>query len=225
MRRVVIIALLVLIFINAFLLVKLTGEERFDTVPPLEEDEYYRILNTELIPREEVTTFCVTDSVIVLFYDVQGLVNVYSLEGSFLYGLQVTTLRNGTGDIAVEDDYLYIKARGNRMFVFKEKELIRSFRYSEDPTEFRSIEQIIEGNKNHSINEEAYHYLPDTNQIVKRTPNGAMISVVTMPEINSDTQMMGMLLLLLIAALVHYCRFSNNDLNYSPNRNDNTCGL
>lgn len=40
MRRIVIIALLVLIFINAFLLVKLTGEEPFDTIPPLEEDAY-----------------------------------------------------------------------------------------------------------------------------------------------------------------------------------------
>ncbi len=213
MRQVVILALLVLVFINAFLLVISIGEESFDPVPPLEKDEYYRILNTELIPREKVTTFCVTDSVIVLFYDAQGLVNVYSLDGSFLYGLQVLTLRNGIGDIAVAGDYLYIKPRGNRMYVFEEKELIRNFRYSEDPTEYRRIEEILAGNENHSINEESYHYLPDTNQIVKRAPEGAMISVVTMPKINSDAQMLGIFLLMLIAALVHYCRFSNNDSN------------
>lgn len=209
MRRVVTIISLVLILTNIFLLAKLTGEECFDTVPPLEEDAYYRILTTELIPRDNITTFCVTDSAIVLFYDVQGLVNVYSLEGSFLYGLQVTTLQNGIGDLAVEDECLYIKARGNRMFVFKEQELVRSFLYHEDPTEFRRMEQVMEGKQNHSVNEESYHYLSEANQIVKHTPNGAMISVVTMPEINSNTQLLGILLLLQIAALVHYLRFNH----------------
>ena len=217
MRRVVLIALLVLIFIDSFFLVKAIGEERFDSIPPMEKDALYRVLNIELIPREEVTTFCVTDSTIILFYDVQGLANIYSLDGSFLYGLQVTTLQNGMGDIAAADDCLYIKARGNRMYIFKEKEMIRSFRYSEDPTAFRRIEEIVAGNKNHTIGEETYHYLPTTNQIVKHTPAGTLISVIAMPKINSDTQMLGTLLLLLIAALAHYCQFGN----CTPKRNEN----
>ena len=208
MRRVGMIVLLALIFIDAVFLVIMTGGENFDTVPTLDANELYRIVNTELIPREEVSTFCVTDSVLALFYESQGLVNIYSLEGSFLYGLQVITLRNGIGDIAVEDDYLYIKPRGNRIFVFKEKELIRSFLYSEDSTEYRRIEQILNRSKNHVLNDETYHYLSETNQIIKHTPQGATVSVVTMPDINSDTQILGMLLLLLIAALVHYLRFS-----------------
>ena len=207
MRRVVIIVLVVFILIDAFFLVMMTKKEDFGTITPLMENEQFRVLNSELIPHENVTTFCVTDSAIVLFYDLQGLANVYSLDGSFLYGLQVKTLRNGTGDIAFEDEYLYIKTRGNRIFIFKGKELIRSFSYSEDPTEYRFIEETIETHKNNTVNEETYYYLKNANQIVKRAPHGAMVSVISMPQITSDVPMLGVFLLLLVAALAHYLRY------------------
>ena len=135
MRRVVIIILIVLIFANIAVLVVLSNEEDFDSIPPLPENEIFHILNTELIPREKVTTFGVNESVIVLFYDQQGLANVYSHEGTFLYGLQVRTIKNGKGGIALKDGVLYIKARGNRMYVFKEDGLIQSFLHSEKPEE------------------------------------------------------------------------------------------
>lgn len=212
MRRVVIIVLIVFVLVNTYFLVNTIRMEGFTALTPLCDGELSRVLDTETIPQGEVSKFCVTESLIVLLYDEQGLANVYSHDGVFLYGLQVRTLHNGAGCIGFEKDKLFIRARGNRMFVFCGKKMIRSFLYSEDPTEFRRIERTIALQENHTIKDQTYHYLPDMNKIVKHTADGEMVDVISLPRTSPHVPALGVTLLLLIAALAHYLRFGNNPI-------------
>ncbi len=87
----------------------------------------------EAVPRAKIAEVIVKDDRIYLFYDSCGLVNVYTTDGIFQYGLQVGTLANGRGDIAFAGEKLLIKARGNVIYVFDSEKLetFVEFQYTE----------------------------------------------------------------------------------------------
>ena len=59
-----------------------------------------------------------------VYWDEKGIVNVYEKDGPFLYRLEVGHSQNGKGAIAVQDGRLYVKARGNIIYVFQGEQLI-----------------------------------------------------------------------------------------------------
>ena len=90
-------------------------------------------LEEERIPQNKYSFQTVSDGTIVcLYYDSLGLVNVYSSGGGFLYGIEVGHLRNGKGAIALENGLLYVKARGNVIYVFDGMKLIDWAEFSFD---------------------------------------------------------------------------------------------
>ena len=58
------------------------------------------------------------------YFEEFGIVNVYSVDGNFLYQLRFGSLSNGKGAIAIIDGLLYIKTRASIIYVVNEKELI-----------------------------------------------------------------------------------------------------
>ena len=106
----------------------LLSNEHFDTIPTIEgEDKSEYILHrTQLLPREDITSFAVDDGKIYIYYDKAALINVYGTDGSFRYGIQISTIPNGRGDIAALDGKLYIESRRSIIFIFQDEQLVDS---------------------------------------------------------------------------------------------------
>lgn len=208
MRRVVILVFTLLVISCSAYLAYMIANEEFDSLDLLDNDEYYRVLAEENVPRSDLTSFQVTESTLILYYDAAGLVNVYTLEGEFLYGIQIQTIRNGSGNFVFQDHTLYILSRGNRMYAFREHNLIDSYLYTEAPEEFRQIESWMMQNKCHSMEDTTYYYLSESNQIAKTVPFGIMETVISLPKRNSNIHDVVMILLILIASFIHYLKHS-----------------
>ena len=83
----------------------LITKEEFDSIPKIgdEDKSKYVIHRTELVPREDITSFCVDNGNIYIYYDETALVNVYGTDGSFKYGIQISTMKNSHGRIRAKD--------------------------------------------------------------------------------------------------------------------------
>lgn len=206
MRRIIILAFVLLVLSGSVYLIYMVENEGFDSLKPLERGEYYRLLEEEKNPRDELTSFQATEAYLILYYDSAGLVNVYTLNGDFLYGIQIQTIKNGHGDFVFQDDMLYIMSRGNRMYLFREKNLTESFLYKESPEKFRQIEVLME-NRSHDLPEgTTYYYLSNQNQIAKTTPMSTMTPVLSMPQANHNIPAIAFLLLITVAAFMHFLK-------------------
>lgn len=100
--------------------------EGFDPISPVQDAERhaYIIHRMEQIPREDIAAFIAKDGRLYVYFDHTALVNVYGTDGSFQYGIQISTIRNGRGDIATRDGLLYIKSRQAVIFVFRDDQLL-----------------------------------------------------------------------------------------------------
>lgn len=206
MKRVIILVFVILVVFSCILLVYMGINEGFDSLESLKDGEYYRLILEEKNPRAELTSFLVTDTVLILYYDAEALVNVYTLNGKFLYGIQVELIRNGTGNFAYHNGMLYIMSRGNRMYIFQDKELIKSFLHSESPAEFAVLETLVKQSKNHSIEDTTYYYIAASNQITKITPKSTMETVISLPQVNSNIKSVTFFLLIMIVVFMHYLK-------------------
>lgn len=208
MRRVLIICFVLLLLCNATWLIYAVQQEGFDHVEPLNKDEPYRILEEENVPRAELSSFQATDTMLALYYDSEGLVNVYSLEGTFLYGVQIPTIRNGYGDFVYSDNILYIISRENRIYAFKNLELERSFVCEDSPDEFVFLEKLAAEDKNHSVDSDTFYYLAASNQIKKSNALGVTETVISLPKHNKNIRSIAFSILIITAAFSHYLKHS-----------------
>lgn len=191
------LAFFIMIALISFLLLfVMVSNENFDTIQPLAGDELFRVLEEEYILRNDLTEFVVARDSLILFYDGAGLVNIYSLEGQFRYGIQVERIDNGSGKIGVLDDRLYIEARGGRVYIFSGTELIESFRIREDPGRYNSVKNILAQESKHFDGNAAYYYQNDLNQIRKVDRLGSEDIVISMPRKNKNLKTVALLFLL-----------------------------
>lgn len=190
--------ILILFFVGS---INTIGHRDENLLPILDSNETYRLLSRELIPSRSTPLFTVNDEKIFLFYDRDGLINVYSHEGDFLYGLQIETTEHGTGNITSDEKYLYIKSCGNTLYIFEDTALLCSICRSEYPDTYAKINR----GPNHSIDDTTFYYLSESNSIAQRTNNGPFRQIITMPEEGTDA--LGICVLLLgIGAFAHYAR-------------------
>lgn len=203
MRRKLLLGIIgLIVFINAGILVVSLSNNEFAHINSLKEKDLFRILDTECVPREDVTSFCVSDGAIMLYYDESGLTNVYSLDGAFLYGLQTATSQNGHGNIKYHNGYLYIMSRPNRIYIFDKTELVDTFLPSDDWTEFLRIEEMMRSNAQHSLDGETYYYLENVNKIAKTSISGEMTDIIVLPEMDSNDGTAFVLLLISLCCFV-----------------------
>lgn len=64
------------------------------------------------------------DQYLYVYYDEKGIVNVYRQGGPFLFRIELDHIPNGKGAIAARDGLLYVKARGNVIYVLRGETLI-----------------------------------------------------------------------------------------------------
>lgn len=144
--------------------------EGFDVVWPVNSIGDYRILTDEKIPKKDVTSFVISDKRIILYYDSIGLANIYDANASFLYGIQVGILKNGSGGIFLNQDngHLYINGKGNTIYVFHEKEFVAYYEYTQNEELFTQLEDQMNfrWNSSYTYANQNYTFSNKTNELI-----------------------------------------------------------
>ena len=136
----IVIALIIIAFVwQDFLL----SNEGFSTITPLEAEQNYRYLHNEQVPREDISQLLVSNDQIVVYYDDVGIVNVYSWDGDYLYGIQIDSVKNGHGDMSFHNNLLYIDAK--RIYVINNGMVVDVFTRSENYDAYKEAQTYMEG--------------------------------------------------------------------------------
>ena len=148
----------------------LLSNEHFDTIPTVEgEDKSEYILHrTQLLPREDITSFAVDDGKIYIYYDKSALINVYGTDGSFQYGIQISTIPNGRGDIAALDGKLYIESRRSIIFIFQDEQLVDSIEPDNSYEKYISARAIFSSEKKTADDIYNYQLSVSNNDIIRQ---------------------------------------------------------
>lgn len=200
LQKYLFVAACIVAIISFVAVVCMVSQETFDKLQPLPDNQTFCILETEKVPRDELTSFLVTSDAVILFYDAAGLVNVYSLNGEFQYGIQIVRIDNGSGRIGFSNDLLYVEARGGRVYVFSKSELIDTFIRKYDDERYLSVEPILNQNSCHRNGDNTYQYLEEANQIQRIDKDGELTTVISMPQKNGNVKSVAMIFLLSGAA-------------------------
>lgn len=200
MKHIILALIAIIVTLSLILILNLPYSNSNDS-----EDEMYSFLSTEYVPQNEVPLLMLKPEQIILFYDDEGVVNVYNLLGEFLYGFQIEALKNGVGDMAFDDVNLYVNSKGNTMYIFEGESLIRYFRRADDPDEYERIECTMEGEINNADGCSIYYY-NDANNCVERYENGSIIeTIISFPNEHGFLDDHSMVVILLaVAFIVHY---------------------
>lgn len=169
---------LLLISINQIQYKKNEGRSR------LEAAGEYVIHKTPQIPQhQEITTMLVEDGKIFLYWDLHGIVNVYSVDGMFLYGIQVNSSTSGRGDIAYTDQKLYIFSRENHIYVFEDQKLIEHIEFAQEKKKYRRLEELLLTKHDSYIYEdETYYLLKTVSMVTKVAADGKHVVVIDLKE-------------------------------------------
>ena len=159
----------------------LLSNEHFDTIPTIEgEDKSEYILHrTQLLPREDITSFAVDDEKIYIYYDKAALINVYGTDGSFRYGIQISTIPNGRGDIAALDGKLYIESRRPIIFVFQDDQMIESIDPNSSYEKYISARAIFSSEKKTADDIYNYQLSVSNNDIIRQD---TLETVIDLPQ-------------------------------------------
>jgi len=159
----------------------LLSNEHFDTIPTIEgEDKSEYILHrTQLLPREDITSFAVDDGKIYIYYDKAALINVYGTDGSFRYGIQISTIPNGRGDIAALDGKLYIESRRSIIFIFQDEQLVDSIEPDNSYEKYISARTIFSSEKKTVDDIYNYQLSVSNNDIIRQD---TLETVIDLPQ-------------------------------------------
>lgn len=187
------------IVLTFFGLVWSRSGEVFDRVPVLDGDLEYAVHMEELVPREEATALLVADGMIFLYYEDSGLVNAYTTEGEFQYGVQIADGNNGRGSIGYSGGRLYVKARVKGIFVFEGTELVQVEVLSQNPEEYGRLERIADAEDPVSDGTYTYYYIGETNQITRSGSGNPVETVVQLPRKDPNVELLALAVLILTA--------------------------
>ena len=145
--------------------------------------EYIIHKTPQIPPYQEITSMVIEDGKIFLFFDAEGLVNVYSIDGVFQYALQVNSSTSGRGDIAYNDEKLYIFTRENHIYVFEDQKLIQHIEFAQEKEKYRRYEKSLLSENNSNIYEgETYYLLRTVSMVTKVTADGESVVVINLQK-------------------------------------------
>lgn len=161
-------------------------KEEFSKLPDIgSEKDAYEIHSVEYIPREKISNFIVDSGKIYVFYENSALVNVYETDGSFEYGIQISTIPNGKGGVAIDGGKLYFCSRRSIIFVFEDGRLLETVDLWNDDESLemdRMIRRMAEQEANRRDGENTYILKEAENDIVIEE-SGAV--VLDFPEMSN----------------------------------------
>lgn len=175
----------------------LFASEDFDSIPPLEGDGNYLLHTSPLIPRESPGMFIAEDGKLFIFYIDSELVNVYTVLGDYLYGIQFPDGQNGKSEILDKDGLLYVDARTSGIYVFQETKLLRFEEQNIYNDGYDELKQVFSGIEDHKDGEYAYFYVEETNKIMRRN-NTESETVLQFPQKIYDPLLFLWLILLML---------------------------
>lgn len=199
----ILLALLTVICLITYIV--LLQREGFAAVTRYKDLGKYRIYSEEKVPRAGSPSFTVSEDQIYIFYENVGLINVYTAQGDFCYGIHVGCLSNGKGDFTVDRGTLYLKCRGNIAYTFTGTTLLSFCTYADDPAAFEAIEKLTRREKIHQIGDRQYRLNP-SGQLVKADEMGKEAIVVKLPSQNSWTSVFLILSGLFAGLFLHFVR-------------------
>lgn len=171
----------------------LISAEGFSRVEPFHQPGKFIVHHTEYVPRNRIRSVIAQDQNIYIYYDDVGLVNVYAADGTFLYGLQVSTINNGRGSMAFGDGILYVESKGHTLYVFREESLLESITYSYTETEektpealrYRELERVFEKEQSAATNGKTYFLSQFRTAVYEKDLSTGACSVVSfLPQRN-----------------------------------------
>ena len=175
------------------------SKESFDSIPAIdgEDDSTYILHQTEQVPREDVTSFIVNNGKIYIFYDETALINVYDTAGSFEYGIQISTIPNGHGDIATLDEKLFVKSRRSIIFIFQDGQMIESIDPYSSYEKYISTREIFSAEKNTVDGVYNYQLSELSNDIIIQDTQETVIDLPQKSQIIEQLIIAGLLVLFL----------------------------
>jgi len=133
----------------------------------------YIIYEDHRIPPGEITSMIVDDGKIFLYYDNYAIVNVYTTEGDFQYGIQVYTLKNGRGDFSYIDQKLYIFSKASIVYVIDGMDVVKIVDFASERVRYKNYEEKYRtGEKNTVYEGVTYRLLKEQDQVAKQDSNG-----------------------------------------------------
>ena len=178
-RRIYILICSVIVCANFLTAKWFLSKESFDSIPSIEgEDDGEYILHcTELVPREDVTSFIVDNETIYIFFDETALINVYDTAGSFEYGIQLSAFPNGKGDIATLDGKLFVMSRRGNIFVFQDGQMVESIDYYSNSEKYFSTRKMFSEEKNTVDGGYNYQLSESGNDIIRQETQEIIIDL------------------------------------------------
>lgn len=175
------------------------SKESFDSIPTIggEDNSEYILHRTEHIPREDVTSFIVDNGKIYIFYDEAALINVYDTAGSFEYGIQLSTIQNGHGDIATLDRKLFAKSRRGIILIFQDGQMVESIDPYSSYEKYISTREIFSGEKNTVDGGCNYQLSESNNDIIRQDTQETVIDLPQRSHIAEHLLIAGLLVLFL----------------------------
>ena len=159
--------------------------EEFSQVRPHEGKGEYLLHTTPQIPRESPEMLIAEDGKLILYYIDSELVNVYTVSGDYLYGIQFPDAQNGKTDMHYEEGLLYVDARLSGIYVFQDTQLLRFEEQSIYNDRHDELEKVFTGEEDHEDGGYTYVYVNDSNRVLRSNEDGAE-TVLQFPQRKYD---------------------------------------
>lgn len=176
------LAVLLAVVVTGFVLL---AQEEFDRLRPLEGDGAWQIHETQLVPREKVYQMAAEAGKLYVFFNASELLNVYTTQGEFLYGIQFPNGQNGVSALECRENLAYIHARGSGIYIFEGTKLLRFELQSIYNPGHDELETVFTGEANHEDGGFLYQYDESANRIT-RTGDAGVETVVQFPKEKLD---------------------------------------
>ena len=181
--------------ICAIVLVFFVYSQGFVRIDKLNTRGDYKVIQEEQIPYESVSTFFVAEGYLFLFYDNSGLVNVYSTDGVFQYGIQVFTSTSGRGKITFSNGSLFIHSRLHIIYEFVGTNCVNCIDWTNKitRTEFARAEKVFETVNSTVWDCYQYTMAPNRSGISRQKENGPSELIIEFPQINSGAYVIALI--------------------------------
>lgn len=184
-----IIALLLIYLLIATLFFHDEMELRERGIEVFEQPGMYRILDEEICPNLEITDLFAGNGSIFVFYEKAGLVNVYSDDGVFQYGIQIEIGQNSYIKIAYQDGLLYLDSQLNTLYAFDRDQVVEQIYHTTKMPDdikkrYRELEENFSHGTSNTYDGKTYVLSKSETGIDVIEENGQSKTVITLPEKN-----------------------------------------
>lgn len=143
----------------------------------------YRIISQEVYLSEQISKLLFVDNKIVLFYEDEGYVALYTQNGVFLYGIQVDTSDKGTGNISYLDGYLVIKSKANSVYYFEGSSLVNVYHISsKNLDQYRLLEERMGDYNSLTHTTNGISFSASNGNIIKTDSSGGSTIMFPLPQ-------------------------------------------